>query len=131
MEIKIPTTKTVEVTDIRLELAVRYEDEEMPYDFPLRSGDMWRATVEIDTGKIKDWPKGKDGAVEMKVCDEGTYTLLDKDGNTVAELRNEYVPHGIVPGEYGDYVNLQIDPTGTITNWPSNPEFSDFFQEDD
>lgn len=131
MKIEIPTTKTVEVTCIRLELAVRYEDEEMPYDFPLRDGDMWKATVEIDTGKIKDWPEGKDGSVEMKVCDEGSYALLDIDGNTVAEIKQDYVPHGIVPGEYGDYVNLQIDATGTITNWPKSPDLSGFFPGSD
>lgn len=131
MKIEIPTTKTVEVTAVRLELAVRYEDEEMPYDFPLRKGDSWKATVEIDTGKIKDWPEGTAGSVKMNVCDEGTYTLLDPDGNTVAEIKQDYVPHGLVPGKYGDYVDLQIEATGTITNWPKSPDLSAFMKGDE
>jgi hypothetical protein len=29
----------------------------------------------------------------------------------------DYVPHEIVPGEYGDYVELEINSDGAIDNW--------------
>lgn len=130
MKTNVPITQEIEITHIRLELHVRYGDEELPYDFPLRKGDLWSATVNIDTGKIEDWPQGKSGRVEMKVCDEGTYRLLS-NGKVITSLENEYVPHGVVPGEYGDYVDLQIDATGTITNWPKTPDVSRFFDGDE
>ncbi len=66
----------------------------------------------------------------MKVCDEGVYTLLS-DGKEVA-TRDGYVPHGVVPGEYGDYVILNIASDGKITNWPAPDEIDlDGFTDDD
>jgi len=130
MKIEIPTTRTVEVTRIRLSLPVRYDEEDIPNDFPMRKGNMWNATVEIDSRRIISWPQGSAGSVKMKVCDSGSYTLLDEDDDFVAEIKCDYVPHGIVPGEYGDYVDLQIDATGTITNWPKKPNVEAFFNRD-
>jgi hypothetical protein len=109
---------------------VRYQEEDIPNDFPLRQGDMWDATVDIDTGKIQNWPQGKTGDMHMKVCDGGTYTLLDKDGKSLAEIA-DYIPNSVVPGEYGDYIELKIDATGTITNWPKDPDVGKFFRGDD
>lgn len=129
MKLQIPTTKEVNITRVRLALPVRYDDEDIPYDFPLRDGEMWTADVDIDTGKIHGWPKGQVGHIRnMKVCDGGVYVLYDDAGNEVAR-REDYVPHGLVPGEYGDYVSLKIDETGTITNWPKNPKLSAFFDD--
>ena len=122
---------TVEVTHIRVEAAVRYDDEDMPNDFPFRESDMWKAVIEIDTGIIVGWPQGATGDFYMKVCDEGTYTLLDIKGNEVAKIENGYVPNGILPGDYGDYLGLDIDATGKITNWPKKPDLSAFNEEDE
>jgi hypothetical protein len=87
---------------------------------------MWNATIEIDTGIIVGWPQGTSGEFYMKVCDEGTYTLLDYGGNEIAKIENGYVPNGILPGEYGDYLGLNIDTTGRITNWPKQPNLDAF-----
>lgn len=126
------TYRTFEVTHVRLQLPVRFDDEDMPYDFPLREGDTWSATVELATGKIKEWPKGKSGKVDLKVVDEGIYTLLLENGHEVARVENDYVPHGVVPGEYGDYVRLDIGRDGVIKNWPKQPNLSKFEgQEED
>jgi hypothetical protein len=61
----------------------------------------------------------------MKVNDSGTYILRDGSGDIIAE-RDDYVPHGIIPGEYGDYVDLKINEVGKITNWPKNIDLSGF-----
>lgn len=53
------------------------------------------------------------------------------DFGVLATLENEYVPNGIVPGEYGDYIDLKINADGIITNWPKNPDCSKFFPEDE
>lgn len=125
----------ITITHIKLTLPVRYKEEDIPNDFPLRSGDVWQAMVNIDTGVIHDWPKGKSGTLEMKVCDEGTYTLYSdlvpngvKRFTEVAKIEQDYVPHGVVPGESGDYVHLTIDANGCITNWPKKPDVSAFFE---
>lgn len=131
MKIEIPTTKTVDIRRILIKLPVDYGEEDIPNNFPLRVGDKWVATVDVDTGQIAGWPQGKLGYLHMKVCDGGSYTLFDERGNTVADTKEGYVPHGVVPGEYGDYVILEINEDGIITNWPKKPDFSEFFKKED
>lgn len=119
----------IEVDELHMNLAVRYDDEDMPFDFPKRDGKSWSVEVDLATGKIKDWP-GPAYDLHMKVCDEGTYALLSA-GNVVAILAGEYVPNGVVPGEYGDYVDLRIQADGTIANWPKDPDLSAFDDTDE
>lgn len=119
----------VEVTEIHVRLPVRYEEEQIPNDFPLRSGEVWAARIGIDTGRIIDWPDGNDAELYLKVCDEGIYELRNANGR-VAILEGHYVPHGVIPGEYGDYVWLNIASDGVITNWPKRPDVTAFFGGD-
>lgn len=107
---------------------MRYEEEDIPNDFPLRTGDIWEAKINIDSGKIDGWPNGRSGQFSMKVCDEGTYELLSCDGEKIASLVNEYVPCDAIPGSYGDYVEMNIDETGVVTNWHKKPDVSAFFR---
>ena len=116
----------VEVDTLRMALHVRYEDEDMPSDYPFREGDMWTVDVDLATGKIKNWPGGHALDLYMKVCDEGVYTLLAA-GKEVA-TRDGYVPDA-VPGDYGDYVDLKIADDGTIKNWPSAIDLGAFGDE--
>lgn len=115
----------VNIQSIEVILPVRYDDEDIPYDAPKRCGDMWQAKIDIATGEIYNWPQGKTLNMYMKVVDTGTYILRDGSGNFIAEL-NDYVPHGIIPGEWGDYVDFKIDETGKITNWPKKIDLSEF-----
>ncbi len=131
MKIEARQRVEIEVTAIRIEVAVKYDAEDIPYNFPLRKGNMWEATVDIDTGKIRDWPVGQTGDMYMKVCDNGTYALLGPDGKEIAKREGEYVPNDVVPGEWGDYIDLHIDANGVITNWPKNPDVGVFFDDND
>lgn len=131
MKITVLRPTEITITHIKLTLPVRYGEQDIPKDFPLRSGDVWQAMVNIDTGVIDNWPIGESGVLEMKVCDEGTYMLYTYFGDhwdAVAKIKQDYVPHGVVPGRYGDYVRLEIDASGCITNWPKKPDVSSFFQ---
>lgn len=130
MKIEILVKKEVEITKVKVDVAVRYDEEDIPKDFPFRIGNMWSAIIDIDKGEIIDWPKGKKGNLSMKVCDQGSYFLLDADGNTVLSIEQDYVPNKLLPGEYGDYIDLHINENGTITNWYSEPSLSDFITED-
>ena len=122
--------ETVDVKYLGINLPVRYGDEDIPYDAPMRSGDVWDAYIDIDQGTVRNWPQGKTLDMYMKVVDSGFYSLHTADGEQVACLEGEYVPHGLVPGEWGDYVHLKIDENGKITNWPAKPHLEDFQKED-
>ncbi len=130
MEITLKQKVKFDVAFIGIAAAVRYEEEDMPNDAPMRDGGMWRAMVNADTHRIIDWPEGKTLSFYMKVCDEGIYTLYDKDKNLITE-KSGYVPNDLLPGEYGDYLELKIDETGLITNWLSDADFSDFTNEEE
>jgi hypothetical protein len=129
MKAKVKIEQEIEIVAVNISVPVRYKEEDIPNNFPLRDGEMWHATVDIDTGKIEGWPEGVSGDLYMNVCDEGMYLLIDVHGQYVAK-RFGYVPHGVVPGEYGDYIDLKINAEGVITNWPAKPNVSAFFEED-
>lgn len=127
MKATVMMEKEIDVKYVRACMAVRYDDEDIPYDFPLRKGDIWQGDIDVDTGVIQDWPEGKEGVLQMKVCDQGSYALLDDEKNEIASIENDYVPNELIPGEYGDIVNLDIGTDGTVKNWPTSPCLDDFF----
>lgn len=129
MKVKIKVIKEIDIKYVEVILPVRFNEEDMLNDFPMRKGDTWQATINIDSGKILNWEQGKEGSFYMKVCDEGCYELFDEDFNSIARI-HDYVPNALIPGDYGDYVNFKIDKEGRIINWPKNPSVSQFFPED-
>lgn len=129
MKTTVSLPREIDVKYVCISVAVRYGEEDIPNDFPLRQGDTWTGKIDIDNGSIVDWPKGKEGVLSMKVCDEGTYELFDVDMESISRLENDYVPNNLLPGEYGDYIDLKIDSNGTIYNWYSSPSLIDFFPE--
>lgn len=130
MKITIKRDVEFDVRFIRIVAAVRYDDEDIPFDFPYRRDDVWDVTVDLDSGKILDWP-GPAFDVHMKVCDEGSYFLLDENKRVVANILEDYVPNGVVPGEYGDYIEMNIAADGTVTNWPKQPNLDSFFGDNE
>lgn len=132
MKAMIVATKEVDITHLQITLPINHGNEAIPDDFPLRTKtitnkrDIWKATIEVETGKILEWPQGREEYMYMKVVDGGVYKLIDWHGREVGSLVGDYVPHGLVPGEYGDYVELHINEKGIITNWPEDPNLSDF-----
>ena len=133
MKANIKITKEVDLRIVRVVLPVRYEDEQIPYDFPLRTGDTWKADIEIDTGKIIGWEKGKTGDMSLKVVDEGSYILIDSNDNEVLSITEGYVPNKLLPptNGYGDYVKFIIDENGFITNWYKNPSVEQFYDDEE
>lgn len=123
----------VEVTTLRADMKVRYwedgevngeqDSDECP-QMPLRLGDYWVLDIDLETGKIKNWPEGTTASVHYKVCDAGTYSLLDAEGNSVISI-NEYVPAMLCPKDdgYGDYVIMDIDADGFIDGWKADLEY--------
>ena len=137
MIFNVKTTQQVPVTHLKAECGVRYwEDGEVNGAedtngdlIPLRHGDVWRISVDLETGVIENWPQGITASVHYKVCDDGTYSLVDANGNEVTK-RNWYVPPMLSPGGdgYGDYVIMEIDGTGKISDWSADLSY---FEGDD
>lgn len=100
-------------------------------NYPLVSKGMWSAVIDLKTHKLLNW-KQEYGSLyfQAKVCDSGTYFLLDKDKTAVCKIAG-YVPNGLIPeaDDCGDYIRLKIKDDGTIENWPSEPDFSDFSED--
>lgn len=130
MKMTVKRPVEIDVRFVRIVAAVRYNEEDIPNDFPFRRGDVWDVTVDVETGKILDWP-GPAANVHMKVCDEGTYHLLGASNEVLATIENDYVPNGVVPGSFGDYIEMKIAADGTVTNWPKRPSFDSFFLDDE
>ena len=92
------------------------EDPTMPFADKDPEGEWrWRLAIDINNGRIKDWPAGHTASIHYKVCDDGRYRLLDTENNTVMEGDDVYVPDCI--GEYGDYIVMEIDQEGYIEDF--------------
>lgn len=136
MKIKVKRLVEIDVSVVTMILPLT-NNVDIPEGFPFLVGDKLELNVNVETGKIANWPEsyGK-SSIWMKVRDEGIYRLYGHDDDQiglkmVASIEQDYVPHGLVPGEYGDYVDLTIDTNGVITNWPKDPDFSAFFPDQD
>ena len=67
----------------------------------------WRPIIDIDNGVITNWEKGFTAQVHYKVCDDGIYTVTDKDGNIIVKAN-----HMITPRRAADVVNKGVDEKG-------------------
>ena len=124
VEVEIKTV--VAVIDVSSMVA----DGDLDSYTPLLGGSIWELNIDIDTGKISDWPCDRPMRVPLLVRDTGTYRLIDIDGEIVGEIVNGYVPNDVIPGAYGEIIELDIDCDGFVTNWPDNPSLSEFFGGD-
>lgn len=88
--------------------------------------------VDLQERKALDWDEKK-GYIHMwaKLCDSGIYTLLDADEQPLCQIAG-YVPNALVPPYergFGDYLELTIESDGTLPDWKSELDFSDFIDE--
>lgn len=130
MKIQINISKEFDAKYLRAKRGVRFwedasvngvEDTEDGGNIPCKEGDYWCPLIDIDAGQILNWEKGKTASIHYKVCDDGTYFLLDAEKNEIKEI-NGYVPDVMCPAGkgYGDYVIMEIDENGFIQNWKPN-----------
>ena len=137
MKITLNTQKEFEVKYLSAHVGARYwedttvngvTDEEGDL-IPCRDGEYWKPLIDIETGIIENWEQGVSAEIHYKCCDDGLYTLLDEDKNTILS-KEGYVPKIMSPKRegYGDYVIMNIDENGQIQNWKS--DLSDFLEEE-
>lgn len=139
MKTEITITKEFDLKVLQLKAGVRYwEDSEVNGVadetgdlIPCRSGDLWCPIIDIDTGVITNWEKGKTAEIHYKVCDQCSWDIIDDKGEIVQSVEDEYVPYclGIEDSSFGDYIIFNVDENGKINNWKFNPK--DFQRNDD
>lgn len=125
MKAKFTVTKEFDVEYLFVEAGVRYwEDatidgiQDEDGNIPCRDGDCWKPLININTGKIINWTQGVRANIHYKVCDNGTYKLLDVNMELIKKIR-DYVPKMLSPKEegWGDYIIMDIDADGQIQDW--------------
>lgn len=140
MKAKIKILKEVNVKSLHVYAKVRYwedsevngQSDENGYLIPFREGEIWEPIIDLDKGKIIDWPIGTTANIHYKVCDAGSYMLFDDQGYFICEIRDGYVPRIMCPDEpgYGDYIIMQIDENGFIDNFTVDLEGFPGFEEE-
>lgn len=139
MLVRIKKVVEVEAKYIKVEVCPIYwedshvngvPDTEDGRNIPLRNGQIWSPTIDIDNGSILNWPSGTTADIHYKVCDEGSYTLLDENNEEITSKIHGYVPSCLCPRDngYGDYIIMSIDGDGKIDGW--KPDL-DYFVEDE
>jgi hypothetical protein len=93
-------------------------DTEEGMHIPLKIGNLWKPVIELETGRVLDWPIGTTADIHYKVCDAGEYWLEDAEGARV-KWTGDYVPDDILAGGdgFGDYIILEIGAGGLIAGW--------------
>jgi hypothetical protein len=138
MKVTVKVKKEVEIKTLHVEAgASNWEDTEVNGSpdsedgtlIPCKDGDYWKPIIDIETGQILNWEKGKTAYIHYKVCDDGRYFVKDKEGNTIFE-KDGYVPTCMSPKEagFGDYIIMDINENGFIQDWDA--DFSDFYNSE-
>ncbi len=116
---KVKILKPTEIELKRVELVLPFDsDDDVPENFPGRddSTETLTFSIDLDTFQIADWPAERTPCyLNLMPRDSGVYRVFDADGNLVKTIE-DYVPHCLIPGSYGDYVELKIDASGKVKN---------------
>lgn len=123
----------VEIKYLKIQIPIRSDsgdDVDSESYFPLQKNGEWDCLIDIDSGQILNYNYHKGCSLDEKVVDSGYYYLLDENMKEVYSIEQGYVPNKLIPGEFGDYINLCIDDNGLITNWPKGKlDISEFIPE--
>jgi hypothetical protein len=95
------------------------QDTEEGDNIPLKVGILWEPRIELETGRVIDWPQGTTADIHYKVCDQGEYWLEDAEGKRL-KWKGYYVPNDLLAigdNGYGDYIILKISAEGIIEGW--------------
>ena len=116
---------TEQTTTLQIDAGVRYwEDssvdnvDDVKGDLiPCRDGDRWKPLIDVESGLILNWKVGTTAKIHYKICDDGIYTLTEINGTQ--SMKDGYVPDCLAIDDtgFGDYIIMDIDKNGLITNW--------------
>lgn len=131
MKVTVYKPVELEIHTVRIEVELHDDVSEcLPKHLFKDDGEL-DLLIEVDTGKVVSWQGSEPVNIYDNVRDNGVYTLFDSGGLEVGKIDNDYVPNDLIPGDYGDYINLEINADGFVTNWPKCPSVLRFFPEKD
>lgn len=84
----------------------------------------WCPVIDVNEGKVLDWPKDFVLKTHFKVCDQGVYVYSNYDESqqiVSTDVRDYYVPKWLdaIDDGFGDYMYITINGDGTIDKWDS------------
>jgi len=117
-----------EATHLEVDAGVRYWEDAVVNGvtddngslIPGRDGDGWHVRIDLEHGRIEDWPSGTTADIHYKVCDEGVYWLTDAVGKRIAQWGGYYVPDAFLcHGDegFGDYIIMKVGEDGAIAGY--------------
>ena len=81
----------------------------------------WCPVIDVNEGKVLDWPEGFILKTHFKVCDQGVYVYSNYDETeqiVSTDCDEYYVPCWFnMENGYGDYLIMTINGDGTIQDW--------------
>lgn len=82
----------------------------------------WCPVIDVNKGKILDWPEGFCLKTHFKVCDQGIYVYSNYDESAQivsADCDEYYVPTWLddIDDGYGDYLYINVNGDGSIEKW--------------
>lgn len=133
--------KEVEAKFIKVSAKVRcWDDAEVNGEtdvtgegVPFKNGELWSPVIDIDEGIVVDWPQGTKASFHFKICDSGSYYLLDEQMNELASIDNNYVPDGLCHGGtgYGDYIIFSVNEDGSILDYSNKFDIDDWQKDEE
>lgn len=133
---KVTINKPIDYEAVKMEVfaSVRYwedseingiEDTEDGDNIPCKNGENWCPVINIDTGVIENWEKGKTANIHYKVVDRCSFGILDNKGEIIFKQEDDYVPSILCPKEdgFGDYIIMDISEDGIIQDWNKHKLF--------
>lgn len=87
---------------------------------PLKENQSVRMTIDLESGRVLNWPEGTTAKLYYKVCDQGEYFLLNDIQETIAKYKSDYVPDSFLcfgDEGFGDYIIMNINEEGFIESY--------------
>ena len=131
MELAIKKAATIQAKYLQVTVPIRFDEEDIPNDFPCRKADIWEIVIDLDNGFIEDWESIGDDEVFLKVSDSGKYRLLDESKNEIVSI-SDYVPECLmIEDDDPDYISINIREDGYIKGWDAqHKDLVNFFFAD-
>lgn len=91
----------------------------------------WNIIIDLETGKILNWPEGTTAKVHYKVCDECSCGIYDE--NMHGKLVEDYVPKILAYSDdsygFGDYIILDIESDGHLKDFPTGEKLQELLED--
>jgi len=128
-EYELRIKQNYNLTKLNIFVPVRYQEEDIPNNFPCRSSDKLYLDIDLEKNKIINYKWHEPVKLYLEVDDSGSYTVFGKDldedypvESVILELHNDYVPACLSKNGYGKNLVLDIDENGFLNNFEFNPD---------